>query len=130
MYFTLKFASKRTAIPQKKKTSFLYISAKINVSFEPSKEKKSKTTNARIKTRTVLKSALNSAQSYEARFSIFLTKIFLLQVKVKKKSVFWKKYFSVGRSSNIRIIRRKLKIWLHNFVQNSMQIQNMSLFLF
>ena len=51
--------------------------------FEPSKEKKSKTINARMKTRTVLKSALNSAQSYEARFSIFLTKIFfLLQVKL------------------------------------------------
>ena len=41
-------------------------------------------------TRTVLVSALNSAQSYEDRFSIFFPKFFLLQVK-KKKSVFLEK---------------------------------------
>ena len=39
--------------------------------FEPSKEEKSKTINARRKT-TVLESALNSAQSYEEIFSIFV----------------------------------------------------------
>ena len=40
--------------------------------FEISKELKSKTINARTKTRTDLESALNSAQSYEAIFPIFI----------------------------------------------------------
>ena len=39
--------------------------------FEPSREEKSKTINARRKIKTVLKSALNSAQIYEEIFSIF-----------------------------------------------------------
>ena len=74
-----------------------------------------------------MKSALNSAQSYEARFQFFLLNFFLLQIKVKKKQYFWKKN-SVGRSSIIRIIRRKFKIWLHNFVRTLMQIPNLSFF--
>ena len=40
--------------------------------FEHSKEEKSKTIKARRKTRTVLESALNFAQSYEEIFSIFV----------------------------------------------------------
>ena len=46
-------------------------------------------------TRTVLESALNSAQSYEARFSIFCAKfffdIFIVGQIKKKKSVFLEK---------------------------------------
>ena len=82
-------------------------------------------------TRTVLVSALNSAQSYEARFSIFCPQIFFIAGQIKKKiSIFGKKYFSVGRSLTMRTIRLKLEIWLYNFVRNSMQIPNLSLFLF
>ena len=40
--------------------------------FEPSKENKSKSNNARRKTRTVLESASNSAQNFVSRFSIFV----------------------------------------------------------
>ena len=40
--------------------------------FEPSKENKSKTINAKKKTRTVLESASNSAQNFESRFLIFV----------------------------------------------------------
>ena len=40
--------------------------------FEPSKENKSKTINARRKTRTVLESASNYAQTFVSRFSIFV----------------------------------------------------------
>ena len=39
--------------------------------FEPSKENKSKTINARRKTRTVLESASNSAQNFVSRFSSY-----------------------------------------------------------
>ena len=39
--------------------------------FEPSKENKSKTINARRKTRTVLESASNFAQNFVSRFSSF-----------------------------------------------------------
>ena len=40
-----------------------------------------------------MESALNSAQSYETRFSIFLAKIFFIAGKSKKKiSIFGKKY--------------------------------------
>ena len=40
--------------------------------FEISKDYNSKTINAGTKTRTDLESALNSAQSYEIKFSIFV----------------------------------------------------------
>ena len=50
--------------------------------------------------------------------------------QIKKISFFGKPSFSVGRTSIMRIIRRKLKIWLHNVVRNSMQIPNVSLLLF
>ena len=40
--------------------------------FEPSKENKSKTLNARRKTKTVLESASNSEQNFVSRFSIFV----------------------------------------------------------
>ena len=52
---------------------YIYIfNSPVKCVFEVSKEQKSKTVNARIKTWTVLESVLNSSpQSYEARFSIF-----------------------------------------------------------
>ena len=40
--------------------------------FEPSKENKSKTNNAKRKTRTVLESASNSAQNFVSWFSNFV----------------------------------------------------------
>ena len=42
-------------------------------------------------TRTVLVSALNYAQSYEARFSIFCPQFFFIAGQIKKKSVFLEK---------------------------------------
>ena len=45
-----------------------------------------------------------------------------------RKSVFLEKNISVGKSPIIRIIRLKLKIWLHYFVRNSMQVPHLSLF--
>ena len=47
--------------------------------FEPSKENKSKTINARRKTRTVLEFASNFAQNFVSRFSIFV--IFVLMIE-------------------------------------------------
>ena len=53
--------------------------------FEPSKENKSKTINARKKkTRTVLESASNSAQNFVSRFSIFVLFFFFLWLKIFK----------------------------------------------
>ena len=75
----------------------------------------SKTINARIKTdsfgicfefRTKLRSMI---------FNFLSQKIFNCRSKFKKISIFEKKN-SVGRSSIIRIIRRKFKIWLFNLV--------------
>ena len=52
--------------------NYIYIFAfPVKCAFEPSKEEKSKSINAKRKTRTVLESALNFAQSYEETFSIF-----------------------------------------------------------
>ena len=57
-------------------------------------------------------------KSYEETFSFFFF------------YYFWKQTFFFCFSCLIRKIRRKLKISLHNFVRNSMQIPKMSLFSF
>ena len=72
--------------------------------FEPSKELKSKTINARKKTRTVWEFASNSAQNFESRFLTyffyeerFLNKninyFFLVQKKPEKKIENWDSKF-------------------------------------
>ena len=53
--------------------------------FEPPKENKSKTINARRKTRTVLESASNSAQNFISRFPIYLLFYFLMIEDVQIK---------------------------------------------
>ena len=47
---------------------YIYMTLLVICVFKPSKEQKSKTINARRKTRTALESALNSAHSYEEIF--------------------------------------------------------------
>ena len=69
---------------------YIYIFASpVKCVFEPSIEEKSKTINARRKTRTVLESVLNSTQSYEEIFTIFFAKDILLHVKCQKISIYF-----------------------------------------
>ena len=63
-------------------------------------------------------------------FQFFQPKFFLLQVKVKKISIFGKKYFSVGRYSIIRIIKRKLKFGFITLCVIQCRFQNCPCFFF
>ena len=61
---------------------FIYVSPE-KLLFRPSKEYKSKTINARGKTRTDLESASNSAQNCESRFSSYFLMIEDFKIKLQ-----------------------------------------------
>ena len=75
-----------------------------------------------------MESALNSTQSSEARFSIFLIKYFFIAGQSQKNQYFWKKIYFCWKIFDHE--NNKTKIRLHNFVRNSMQILNTYLLVF